>query len=88
MTDKPLKDLASEIETSLKNADVSAGDRSVLEQVHSELLAVLTAPAPLSTPPVGLLDRLTQAIERLEGDHPRLTSLLSDSLDALSDVGI
>jgi hypothetical protein len=88
MTDKHLKELASEIETSLQNGAVTEEDHAVLKQVHSELQVVLSAPAPLASPPSGLRDKLTQAIERLEGEHPRLTSLLSKSLDALSDVGI
>jgi hypothetical protein len=88
MTDKHLKELASEIKTSLQSNAVTERDRAVLEQVHSELQTVLAAPAPLASSPVGLRDKLTRAIEHLEGEHPRLTSLLSKSLDLLSDVGI
>ena len=88
MTDKHLKDLATEIETSLQNDAVTEADRAVLEQVHPELQAVLARPAPLASRPAGLRDKLSHAIERLEGEHPRLTSLLSKSLDVLSDVGI
>lgn len=87
MTDKHLKDLAAEIETSLQSGAVTEGDRAVLEQVHSEVQAALSTPAP-RTAPVSLRDKLNDAIERLEGEHPRLTSLLSKSLDALSDLGI
>jgi predicted glycosyltransferase len=85
MTDKHLKELASEIGASLQDDAVAEGHRAVLEQVHSELQAVLAEPAK---PPLGLRDKLTQALEQLEGEHPRLTSLLSKALDMLSDVGI
>ena len=88
MTDKHLKELASEIGASLQDDSVSARDRAVLEQVHTELQAVLSEPAPPAKPPLSLRDKLTHAIEQLEGEHPRLTSLLSKSLDVLSDVGI
>jgi len=88
MTDKHLEELASEINASLRTGAVAEKDRAVLEDVHSELQAVLSAPAPVAEPPRSLLDKLTQAIEQLESDHPRLTSLLSKSLDLLSDVGI
>lgn len=88
MTDKHLKELASEIGVSLKGDAVTDRDRAVLEQVHAELQTVLAEPAPLAKPPLGLRDKLKQAIEQLEGEHPRLTSLLSSSLDLLSDVGI
>jgi hypothetical protein len=87
MTDKHLKELAGEIGVSLQSPAVNERDRAVLEQVHTELQAVLAEPAP-AKPPLGLRDKLKQAIEQLEGEHPRLTSLLSTSLDALSDVGI
>jgi len=62
--------------------------RVLLKRVHSELQAALVVPAPLASPPVGLRDQLSRAIEQLEGEHPRLTSLLSKSLDLLSEVGI
>lgn len=87
MTDKHLKDLAAELQTSLQSGSVSQGDRAVLEQVHSEVQAALSTPAPRRAPS-SLREKLQDAIERLEGEHPRLTGLLSKSLDALSDLGI
>jgi len=88
MTDKHLEELASEIETSLQSGAVTEQDRTVLKQVQCELQAVLAVPAPFASPPAGLRDQLSRAIGQLEGEHPRLTSLLSKSLDLLSDVGI
>lgn len=88
MTQKYLKDLATQIESSLQSADLSERDRSVLEQVQSDLQAALAAPAPHVNPPASLRERLAQAVDRLEGEHPRLTDLLSKTLDVLSDVGI
>jgi hypothetical protein len=87
MTDKHLEQLAEEIETSLQSGAVTEQDRTVLKRVHSELQAALAVPA-LASPQVGLRDQLRRAIEQLEGEHPRLTGLLSKSLDLLSDVGI
>jgi len=84
MTQKHLKDLANEIESSLQKGSVSESDRSVLEQVHTEIQAALAAPSQ----PDSLRDWLSHAVERLEGEHPRLTTLLSKALDVLSDVGI
>jgi len=88
MTDKHLEQLAKEIEMSLQNGAVTEQDRTVLKQVHSELQAALVVPDPLASPPVGLREQLSRAIEQLEGEHPRLTSLLSKSLDLLSELGI
>jgi hypothetical protein len=81
MSDKHLKDLANEIESSLQRDSLTERDRVVL----SELQAAL---ATLEPAPHGLRERLTHAVERLEGEHPRLTALLSKTLDVLSDVGI
>lgn len=88
MPHKHLEDLADQIESSLQSDDVSERDRGVLEQVQSELQTALAAPTRLANSPASLRDRLGQAVDRLEGEHPRLTELLSKALDALSDVGI
>ena len=58
MTDKHLEELATEIKASA----VAEKDRAVLEQVHTELQAVLSSPAPVAAPPLGLRDKLTRAI--------------------------
>ena len=88
MPQKHLEDLANQIESSLQSASVSERDRSVLEQVQTELQTALATPSQLKSAPASLRDRLGHAVDRLEGEHPRLTELLSKALDALSDVGI
>jgi hypothetical protein len=88
MTDKHLQELAAEIRTSLQDTALDGEDRAVLQRLHSELQAVLGTPAQSTEPSLTLRDKLARAVEHLEGDHPRLTSLLSKSLDLLSDVGI
>lgn len=88
MPPKHLEDLADQIESSLRSDDVSERDRVVLEQVQSDLQTALAAPAQLTSSPASLRERLSQVVDRLEGEHPRLTDLLSKALDALSDVGI
>ena len=88
-TDKHLEELAHEIKASLQGGAVAEKDRALLEQVHGELQSALGASAKVAAPQHhGLRDKLAQAIEELESDHPRLTSLLSTSLDLLSDVAI
>jgi uncharacterized protein (UPF0147 family) len=84
MTDKHLEELANEVRASLRDGAVAEKNRATLEQVHSELQAVLGA----AEPPRDLRNKLEHAIEQLESDHPRLTSLLSRSLDLLSEIGI
>lgn len=88
MTDKHLEELADEIKASLQAGAVADKKREALEQVHSELQAMIGTAAPVAKPPRDLRNKLKRAIEQLESDHPRLTNLLSKSLDLLSDVGI
>jgi hypothetical protein len=84
MTQHHLKELIAEIETSLRSHDITPQDRAMLEQVHADLSATLSEKqrAP------GLRDSLNAAIERLENEHPQLTTLLAKALDALSDMGL
>ena len=88
MTEKHLEELADEIKASLRTGAVVEKDRALLEQVHSELKSVLSTTPEGAKPQQSLREKLAHAIEQLESDHPRLTSLLSKSLDLLSDVGI
>jgi hypothetical protein len=87
MTDERLKDLAHEIEDSLRSPAVPERDRALLEDVHAELKTALSS-LPQSVQTGSLRSKLRVAIERLEGEHPHLTSLLSKALDALSDIGV
>ena len=87
MPDEHLKNLAHEIEDSLRSPAVPERDRALLEDVHAELKTALSSP-PQSVGTASLRNKLSVAVERLEGEHPRLTSLLSKTLDALSDIGV
>jgi hypothetical protein len=80
MSQRHLKELIAEIETSLRSDAITPQDRAMLEQVHADL----TAEQPAS----GLRNTLSAAIERVEDEHPQLTALLAKALDALSDVGL
>jgi ElaB/YqjD/DUF883 family membrane-anchored ribosome-binding protein len=91
MTAKTLQDLLTEVETVLRDSATSAKDRTVLDNVRTELKAALTSvttqpPAPAEAPT--LRSQLQEAVENLEREHPRLTSLLARTLDLLSDVGV
>jgi hypothetical protein len=97
MPDRTLEQLLVEVDAALASDHLSDADRTLLERVRQDLAAAKHAPA---TPPVAaaqpsaragssqLRETLSSAIERLETQHPRLTSLLGKTLDALSDVGL
>jgi hypothetical protein len=84
MTQRHLKELIAEIEASLQSDAITPPDRAMLEQVHADLTASLIADQPAP----GLRNTLNAAIERLENEHPQLTTLLAKALDVLSDVGL
>jgi broad specificity phosphatase PhoE len=85
--DRPsLRQLLDEVDSTLQGK-VSDADRNTLQQTRADLdKALSTPPKPEATP--DLRERLQAALERLEGEHPNLTALISNTLDALSDVGL
>ncbi|HKU40592.1 MAG TPA: DUF4404 family protein [Polyangiales bacterium] len=88
MPDKTLQDLLVELDRTLRSGGaISAEDRALLERVHGEVQTTL-ARASSPEPPTTLVDNLRHAIDRMQADHPRLSGLLSATLDALSDVGV
>lgn len=86
MSDKTLRDLLTELKAQLQNDAITKAERAELQQLHSNLEAALREPAKSAKP--GLQSDVQSAVERLEGNHPKLTSLLARVLDALSDVGV
>lgn len=72
-------------------AAVADEDRSLVEQVKEDLEAVLergAAPAAAADEDASPRERLEQAIERFEADHPSLANLMSAALDALNKLGV
>jgi hypothetical protein len=83
MEQAALKDTLAEVETALRGKLTDA-DRATLEQTRSELHAALGEGGKSSA----LGGGLRSALEKLEGEHPKLTAVLSKALDALSDLGV
>ena len=87
MSSKSLQTLVHEIEETLRaGGPIKQDDRDLLMQLKRDLNAVLDAQPMTGTSP--LRDRLSDAVNRLQADHPRLSSLLSATFDALSDLGV
>ncbi|HKP58400.1 MAG TPA: DUF4404 family protein [Polyangiales bacterium] len=88
MPDKRLHELVVELDQTLRaGGAISAEDRALLERVHRELEATLARPSSPQPPPT-LRGNLRTALERVQAEHPRLSGLLSATLDALSDLGV
>jgi hypothetical protein len=87
MADRTLRELMTELDATLRSGrELSAEDRALLERAHAELAAALAAKPVAAT--AGLRTSVGDALQRLQIEHPRLSSLLSATLDALSDVGV
>lgn len=77
----------NELDTTLRsNRALSAEDRVLLERAHAELEVALAATPTAATPK--LRQSLSDTLQRLQIEHPRLSSLLSATLDTLSDLGV
>jgi len=87
MTAKTLQELVIEVDAVLRNYVIANEDRPLLERLRADLEAAL-ASRPSAEPASSLRNNLQAAIRGLELDHPRLTSLLSKTLDTLSDLGL
>lgn len=88
MPDKRLHELAVELDQTLRaGGTISDEDRDLLERVHRELEITLARPSAPEPPPT-LRGNLRTALERVQAEHPRLSGLLSATLDALSDLGV
>jgi hypothetical protein len=89
MPDKRLQELVVELDKTLRaGGAISAEDRALLERVHRELEITLASRPSSPEPPASLRGNLRTALERVQAEHPRLSGLLSATLDALSDLGV
>lgn len=88
MSQERLKELLEQVQNELgktesldENTKALLGD--VVEDIH-----VLVGPDENKDEPHGLIDRLRQATDDFEDDHPELTKSIGHLIDALSRLGI
>jgi len=63
--------------------------RDLLRQLDADIHTLLGQPAPDQTnPALDLVRQLKESINHLEATHPRLTAILSDMVNSLSNAGI
>jgi hypothetical protein len=87
MADRTLRELMTELDATLRSGRaISAEDRALLERTRADLEAALASQPTATTP--RLRQSVGDALQRLQIEHPRLSSLLSAALEALSDVGV
>jgi hypothetical protein len=90
MAERPrLHDLLIQLETALhESSALSAEDRAQLGRLHADLSRALAERPATSGSPHSLRRKAEELVERLQIEHPRLASLLSATLDGLSDLGV
>ena len=63
--------------------------RDLLRQLDADIHTLLGQPAPdQANPALDLVRQLKESINHLEATHPRLTAILSDMVNSLSNAGI
>jgi Domain of unknown function (DUF4404) len=87
MADQKLRELMTELDATLQSGrQISDEDRALLERAHAEVGVALSVKPIAPTP--HLRQSVGDALQRLQIEHPRLSNLLSATLDALSDLGV
>jgi Domain of unknown function (DUF4404) len=85
MSERSLRDTLAELEAALQDRALDPQERARLLSLHAQLESALRQP---HAAPGGLRSELDAALARAEGDHPRLTGVLSRLLDTLSEIGL
>jgi ABC-type transporter Mla subunit MlaD len=86
MTDQKLRDLLQQLQDELKQTQsVDEKGREMLSQLSADIQQFLD---PAQDNPTTLLERLQDAIDHFEVEHPAVTAALSQMLNALSNAGI
>ncbi len=86
----PLADVLEELRAVLDTSDeLDPADRDALRSAAAEIHEALEGGASADAAPQSdLRARLTQAVERFEGRHPKLTHVVNRVAESLSDIGI
>ena len=88
MTDQKLGELLEQLHNELGNLeDVDEKGRELLRHVNADIQELLerTEGAPTDE---SMLQRLQDAIDHFEVEHPAITAALSQMLNSLSNAGI
>jgi len=86
MTDQKLRELLQQLHDELERTQsVDEQGREMLRHVNADIQQFLD---PTQENPESLLDRLQNAIDHFEVEHPAVTAALSQMLNTLSNAGI
>lgn len=86
MTDRKLRELLEQLHDELARTEsVDAEGREMLSHVNADIKKFLD---PNQENPETLLERLQNAIDHFEVEHPAITAALSQMLNTLNNAGI
>lgn len=85
MADKTLRDLLEQLRIELgKAGSLDEKGRELLRTLDADIQKILGGPSS----PQPVQERLQEAIDHFEVDHPAITAALSQILNTLSNAGI
>jgi hypothetical protein len=86
MTDEKLRDILEQLHSELERTDsVDDKEREILNHLSTDIQKFLD---PDEDDDESLLERLQDAIDHFEVEHPTITAALSQMLNTLSNAGI
>lgn len=89
MKNQELDKLLERLHAELENADqVDEKGRELLRHLDEDIRALLGAAEPEQNPMVEIVRQLQESISYLEAKYPRVTAVLSDMVNSLSNAGI
>ena len=90
MDNQELDKLLERLHQELEGAEqVDEQGRDLLRQLDADIHSLLGRPeAEQANPWLGVVRQLKETISHLEATHPRLTAVLSDMVNSLSNAGI
>jgi hypothetical protein len=90
MDNQELDTLLERLHKELEGAEqLDEKGRGLLRQLNDDIHSLLGRPeSPEANPLLGVVRQLKEAITHFEATHPRLTAVLSDMVNSLSNAGI
>ena len=88
MSQRSLRAILDELHERLeRSSDLDPASQDALREAARDIRAALDD-EPDADPWNALRDRIARALERFEGEHPRLTDTVRRLVDQLSEMGI
>ena len=89
MDSKELQSILRNLHAELGSAEsVDAESREMLQQIARDIEKIAAAPEPVAEEHASVTRQLEDAALKFESEHPKLSQVLGDIMDALGKLGI